>query len=85
MGAQAKKEKRERRADYEFSAHVKRDVLNRSEGICEECGANTAVQFHHKISIAKAIMMDWEASFIASADNCLHVCTLCHAILDVTA
>lgn len=85
MGAQARKEKRLRRQDYEFSNTVKRDVSNRSGGICEECEIRGAEAFHHKTSIAKAIMMGWEASYISSANNCLHVCSLCHALLDVTA
>ncbi|KKU46229.1 MAG: hypothetical protein UX62_C0016G0004 [Microgenomates group bacterium GW2011_GWA2_46_7] len=85
MGAQARKEKRERRADYEFSGSVKNTVTQRSGGTCEECESYRASEFHHKVSIATAIMMGWEASFVASADNCLHVCSYCHAVLDVTA
>lgn len=85
MGAQARKEKRQRRADYEFPNSVKNEVGARSGGICEECYSTTASSFHHKVSVARAIMLGWEASYIASADNCMHVCTLCHAILDITA
>lgn len=82
MGARAEKDKRARRADYKFPNVILRAVLNRSEGYCESCETKPATSFHHVVSIASAIAYEYDAEFIRSADNCLHVCNECHEILD---
>lgn len=71
---QAKKpmpKKRSKRArEKDFSAAVKKIVLNRSDGMCEICRVKRIEEFHHAIYRSQGGM--------GTLDNCLGLCRTCH-------
>src|SRR5215212_5777055 len=48
-------------------------VVERSRGICEGCGAQTAVQVHHEIPVAL------DPRMAVDPDNGRHLCLDCHS------
>ena len=73
---------RNRRKRYEFTQGTKNEAVRRSGGMCESCGERPGSEWHHKISVARAIALGLDPDDIRSIENCLFVCHQCHVELD---
>lgn len=82
MGRESKRQKRERRNNFEFPNSARKEIVARSGGVCEECGQTAASQFHHIIAIAIALANGLAYETVRQPENGKHVCTRCHQKLD---
>lgn len=63
----------------EFSPAVRDIIADRSGGLCEVCGVDAGVQFHHRRPRG---MGGTKRVSSASASNGLHVCGACHRLIE---
>lgn len=82
MGRESKRQKRQRRSDFEFTNSARNEIATRSGGVCQECGQAKATQFHHIIAIALALANGITYEVVRHPENGKHVCHKCHQKLD---